>query len=404
VPDEQALALELDRALAGEEAADEARELAALLVAAAEPARVPVSDAEVERSLARVRLPAGRRRNHRRFAIPALAVAAAVAAALVLVLRVPGTDVQARAARAVDAIFFVVETVRPAQPGLFPPTDISGYVDGRTGRAHVHTGIAGETVVAADGRVERWSAAGNVLTYAPSCTALPGGCSEALDPLDLYVRTVEAPGVETRRTAAGYELRIRSGRVEQTILVDRSTYLPRHIEWRQAGRLVSRTTFVALERQRKPLTPDAWTMSPHPGARIVELAARGRRVRVLSVQPVRPPAGLRWLGPIHDGYHARVDEVRLTGGRAIRIVYGPLVVWDYDRVAPPAALHGRSGPAKVFQVGQALVHVYFGPGESQVAVASFAHGTVAVVSRSGDKIDAIRAVEHLLTVKRPGSP
>jgi predicted Zn-dependent peptidase len=49
MPD-RALALELDRALAGEDAGDEARELAALLVAAAEPARFTVADDELERA------------------------------------------------------------------------------------------------------------------------------------------------------------------------------------------------------------------------------------------------------------------------------------------------------------------------------------------------------------------
>src|SRR5205085_10536272 len=61
VRDDRALALELDLALAGEDAGAEARELARLLVVATEPARFEVEEPEVERALARVRAPGARR-------------------------------------------------------------------------------------------------------------------------------------------------------------------------------------------------------------------------------------------------------------------------------------------------------------------------------------------------------
>jgi len=322
--DERTLALELDRALAGGAAAGEARELAALLVAAAEPARVPVTDAEVESALrtARpVRAPKRRWRPSPMLVAPAAVAAGAVVAAVLLV-RGPGSAVQARAAHAMDATFFVVEHVRPGRPALFPATDVSGYVDGRTGRARMRTDRAAETVVRPNGAVQRWTAAGNVITFAPSCTVLPGGCSESLDPLALYLRTIETKGVRARRTDAGYELTLRSGRVEQTVVVDAVKYLPLRILSHQDGKLVSTTTFVALERQAAPLNPEAWVMSPHPGARVVELTSEGRLVRIESVSPGRPTAGLRWLGPTYEGNRARVADVRLTGGRATRVTYG----------------------------------------------------------------------------------
>jgi len=406
VADERTLAMELDRALAGEAAADEARELAALLVAAAEPARVPVTDAELERALRATRpgLAPKRRWRVSPLLVAPAAVAAAAVVAAVLLVRGPGSAVQARAARAVDATFFVVERIRPARPSLFPATDVSGYVDGRNGRAHVRTGLSAETVVRSNGAVERWTAAGNVITFAPTCTVLPGGCSESLDPLALYLRTIETKGVRARRTHAGYELTLRWGRVEQTVVVDAVKYLPLRILSRQDGKLVSTTTFVVLERQTAPVSGDAWVMSSHPGARVVELTPRGRRVRVESVSPARPTAGLRWLGPAYEGSRAKVAEVRLTGGRAMRIRYGELDVWNYRRVAPPATLQGRTGAAKVFAFDGGVVHAYFGPSQSQVAVASFGDRNVAVVSRSGDKIDAVRAVMRLVVVRRPGSP
>ena len=138
---EQTLALELERALRGEDAAVEARELAELLVAAVEPARFDVSDDEVERALAAAHpRPVVRRRG-----VPLLVAAAAavVAGAAFLVLRTPGDDVQARALAAVQPTFFVVEETRPAQPGLFPASQVSGFVDGARGRAHMPDFVRG---------------------------------------------------------------------------------------------------------------------------------------------------------------------------------------------------------------------------------------------------------------------
>ena len=59
---ERSLAVELDRALAGAPAGHEARELAALLVAAAEPSAFDVTGFEVDAGLARA-TPAGRARH-----------------------------------------------------------------------------------------------------------------------------------------------------------------------------------------------------------------------------------------------------------------------------------------------------------------------------------------------------
>src|SRR5439155_263010 len=99
---DRALADELVRALDGEAAGDEARALAALLAAAAEPASFAVTEDEVDSALARVALP---RRDVRPHLIRVGVAAAVVAAVAVLAFlpRTPGGDVQARAALAVDA-------------------------------------------------------------------------------------------------------------------------------------------------------------------------------------------------------------------------------------------------------------------------------------------------------------
>lgn len=402
---DELLAVELDRALAGESTSSEARQLASLLVAASEPARFEVSDAELEQALARTARPKVRRRRSGLVSGVALAGAAVAAAIVAWQLRTPGTDVQAHAARAVNATFFVVEEVRPATQGAFPPTTISGYVDGSTGRVHARisssSGVAAETVVKRNGTVERWVSSSNTVTVAPSCRELEAACADLLDPFALYVRAVESSVVTTRRDGGTYRVTLRRGHVEETAVIDATTFLPRRIEWRQNGRLYSVTRIAALERQASPVSQDAWELSPHPGARVVQLNARGQRVRVLSVAPGTVRRGDLWLGPSFEGHPARVDVVRLTGGSATRIRYGPLVVWDYRDVAPPAIAQNRVLPAKVFAIpGGGVVHAYFGESATVVAEAEFGDRNAAVVSTGGDKEAAVRAVQQL---RRRGS-
>src|SRR5581483_4754669 len=239
----------------------------------------------------------------RRRVVPALvplATAAVAALAAFVFLRTPGSHVQARAARAADATFFVVEDVQARRPGLFPATSVSGYVDGGRGRAHVRiflrsAGAVAETVLHEDGSVERWLASSDTTTFAPSCDLLPGGCGEVLDPFSFYVRALESGGAHVRRAGGQYLLTLGGGRVEQVAHVDARTYLPRLIEWRQDGRVVAVVRLTSLERQHGGLSPDAWTMSDHGGARVVQLTAAGRPVRVLGARPAArsaaPPPG-----------------------------------------------------------------------------------------------------------------
>jgi len=156
---DRALAEELVRALDGEAAGDEARSLAALLTAAAEPATFEIGAGEVDTALARVTFPRREFRPHL-VRIAFAAVLVATVAVLAFLPRTPGGDVQARAARAVDATFFVDIHIRALRPLFFPATQVNGYVDGRTGRTHVRlygadgTAVA-ETVVNRNGSVER---------------------------------------------------------------------------------------------------------------------------------------------------------------------------------------------------------------------------------------------------------
>jgi len=98
-----------------------------------------------------------------------------------------------------------------------------------------------------------------------------------------------------------------------------------------------------------------------------------------------------------------VDDVTLTGGRATRILYGRLAVWNYRRIIPPQVIRARGSAVKVFALPSgAMVHVYYGGGSVQVAEVSYGGETnAAVVSPEGDNVDVVRAVQ-LLT--RRGSP
>lgn len=398
------LALELDRALGGEVATGEVGELAALLRAAAAPARFAVGELEVEHALQRTR-PV---RRARRRLVPAfgLACAVAAAAAAAFLLHTPGSDVQARASRALDATFFVLEETRPARPGLFPATDVSGYVDGRRGRAHVRvsspaTGPVAELVLDPDGSVTRWQAAPDRITVAPSCAALAGGCAEALDPLSLYLRALQGRGVSVRRASRSFVLELPGGRVRRRVVVDAATYLPRRIEVRQDGALVAVTRFAALERQAVALSADTWAMSPHSGARVQQVVGAGRPVRVIASRPGRLSSVRRWLGSSYEGEPARISQVDLTGGRATRIAYGSLVVWNYGNVVPPTVVQGRGQQAKVFAIPGGVVHAYYGLDAQQIAEVSFGDTTVGIVSGTGDNVDVVRAAQQLT---RPGSP
>lgn len=401
---ERLLAAELERALVGGPAGDEARALAALLVAAADPSTFEIARADVDAALARTTAPA-RRRFTRPFRIGAIAAAAAAAAALFFP-HGAGQGVQARAAVAVDATYFVNADVVPARPGLFPATEVTGYVDGRHGRAHMdvfsHTGApVAETVLRANGSVERWLARTNTIVVAPSCEALPGGCGETFDPLGLYVRSVESSRAVVHRVGGEYELTLAAGRVEQVVRVSASTYLPRRIEWRQDGRLVATIRFTVLQPS-SARSASEWSLSPHTGAKVVELTAAGRRVRIERVAPARPSPAMRWLGASYDGVRATVEEVTLTGGTATRITYGRLTVWNYRTVAPPSVFEGRGAAEKVFALpGGAIVHAYFGIESRQVAVVNYGVENTAIVSTTGDHVDVVRAAQKLT---RPGSP
>ena len=395
MPDRQ-LALELDRALAGEDAGLEARELAALLVAAAEPARFEVPDAEIEAALARTR--PQRRVARRPRLVLAFAFAIALAAVAALVLRTPTEDVEAKAAAALDRTYYVVEDVRPARPGLFRATIVSGTVDPRRGLGHWTVSAGGDVLseTRVDGNsVVRWDARSNTLTYASSCRAFAAGCADVLDPVELYRRTLGSDTGEVRKTGGDWELTLRGAHVEQVVTVDGKTYLPTRIEWRDEGKLVSTVRIVTLDRH-VAADPESFALAPHPGAKTRVLTVKGAPLRVVSVRAADVPRGALWLGPTYRGFPARAERVRFNTGSALRVYYGSTVVWNYGAVVPPEVAAARTGFAKTVALPSGVVvRVYFTDSGEIVSDVEAGRRRAAVVTDAGGKEDVLGAAASL---------
>jgi hypothetical protein len=308
-----------------------------------------------------------------------------------------GNGVPAEAARALAHTFYVVEEIRPAKPGLFGPTTSTGYLDAVHGRGHWHvtsdqTAVS-ETVVEGV-RVKRYDAAGNTLTIAGSCRAFASGCAEVLDPVDVYRRALAGASGTTEQAGTDWKLTLRGvADVEQVVTVDGTTYLPKLIEWSERGVPVS-TVHITTIDARKTVDRDAFRLDPHPGARVRVLAATGAPVRVLSIRATKVPRGAYWLGPTYQGRAARGLDVRTTAGSALRIDYGPILVWNYDDYLPPQVVAATTGFAKTFPLPQGgVARSYFNSNGLVVADVEIGGRRVAVVSPG--KVDIFAAAKAL---------
>ena len=352
----------------------EARELAALLVAAAEPARFDVSRRR-GRACARLGAPASGGHGGAACRLLVAAAAVVVVGAAFVFLRTPGDDVQARALAAVQPTFFVVEEIRPAQPAL--PSKRGLRLRRRDARPRAHADLVARRTCRR-GRTPRETGASRAGSpratrslLATSCDRLPGGCAEALDPLTLYTRTLADDGVTSR--AGRRRLPVDDPRCAARRDRRRGCAFVSPAQDRvapTAGGSSRRTRFLALEPQREAPDADTWRLDEHPRAVVRQYGRAGRPVRVLAVRPGSLGANDRWLGRAYGSVPARVTTVELTDGRATRIDYGPLTVWNFGTIVPPPVLQGRNAPAKVFPIRGGVAHVYYGAGSTVVAEAS----------------------------------
>jgi hypothetical protein len=425
--EERELAARLARVLDGQEpAGDEVAALVTVLERATEPARFEVADEVVERELARARprLHPSRgtdRRPGPRLALAFGAVAAAAVALLVFTLvRVPGIDIEGKALAALGgsrSIFRIDERIEPVVPGTFPSSLRAVWLDPSLGLERWYQlshGTRVEEVLVEPGRISRLLPGQNLLIVAPSCRAFASGCAETVDPVAFYRRALEARGtVRAKREGSFYHLTLPvqtladEVRIEQRVTIDAHTYLPTEIEWleqRRGGRMhaVSRIVIESVKRLPRdqvfspfhlPVLPEIHVQQRTESS--VPLRKLGeRRLTLSEARLLRPP--LLWLGESHQGQRVEVDEVRFNAGKAYRVRYGPVTVWNYRSVIPPELVSARfAAPSKTIPLGNRIARFYESANGLSVAEFDARDRSAAIVAPSAFKEDVIAKVRAL---------
>jgi hypothetical protein len=404
--------------------------LITVLERATEPARFQVSAEEVEDELARVR-PRLQPRRERERARPRLALAfgaVAVAAVAVLVftfLRLPGTDVEAKALKALGGggtILKIRERIEPVVPGTFPVSTRDVWLDLARGlelSVQASRGRQVEEMLVEPGRFSRYLPGERIVVVGSSCRAFASGCAEVVDPVAFYRRVLEAQGVEkTKREGGVYLLTLPvqtlpdAVRIEQRVTIDAKTFLPTAIEWREqrpGGNLhaFSRIVIESVERFSFDQVENPFHLSSFPtDTRIIQRTVSKeplhkigeRRLSLSEARRVRPP--LLWFGREYQ-YRplSRIDEVRWNLGTAYRIRYGRVTVWNYTNVVPPELLASRLAmPSKLIPLGRNVAHFY-SVGSHIVTELDLPGRSVSVVSPYYLKEDFIRALRRLKPLK-----
>ena len=420
------IAEQLARALAGEPTGvDEADHLATLLREAVVPARFVVTPDETERALAR--LPRSRARRLRPLGLIAAAgIAIAITAALVVGIpesRTPGVDVEAQALAAIRDTRPIVEIVmrvqRPGSSERVIRTQWSG-TDGRTRvRERLDGSVIEDILREPGGRVVSYQASSRRVVVAPSCHSLAGVCSELIDPISFYrdrlasghvsrLTTIRFGGRPAFRfTLAAQSLGAGTTRIEQVVIIDAATYLPRRIVWREIRSGRSNLDAVFDVTSIVPLAEDpqqAFTVPAPPGTPVVQVNESGvdlGRPAVASLTLAEAGAEFPdalWVGRRYHGLRlTRVDAVHWRSGAALRLDYGPLTVWNFNRVIPPLLLDSRTLPAKPFPSNGVTARFYVA-GHHLVAERDLPQNSVAVIAPELSKLqmfDVISAVRPL---------
>jgi hypothetical protein len=105
-----------------------------------------------------------------------------------------------------------------------------------------------------------------------------------------------------------------------------------------------------------------------------------------------------WVGRRYHGLRlTRVDAVRWRSGAALRLDYGPLTVWNFNRVIPTPLLDSRTLPAKTFPSNGVTARFYVA-GRHLVVERDLPRNSVAVIAPELSKLqmfDVISAVRPL---------
>lgn len=428
--DDRVLARALADALDGRgQTTAEVESLVRVLEVAAAEARFDVPNDQTERALTSTRPGPLRRRRILLPAAVATGVAVALAAGLLL-LSPSGSptlvNVQARALAALGgrgSVLEVTERIVPGPAGGFTPSTRTGWIDAARGEARWTQRTADGTVVdetlVERSRITRYDPVTGAAVVARSCAALATGCATAVDPLTVYrlalervAATAAAPVRFAARTAYRFTLPVQAlddgVRIAQVVTVDARTLLPERIEWREqrpGGR--SQTAVVidirdigAVARDQAPL--DAFMLTMPRRTRMTQLAAPGRPVRLvgtrrLTLREARAftPA-LDWLGPRAGGHS--LDAIRLfryNAGVAVRMRYGPLLVWNYGPVVPSMLLGNRLVPVKQIVIGSRSARLYSTVGGELAVETDRLGGTTALIGPIVTQPAFFAAIGHL---------
>jgi len=94
----------------------------------------------------------------------------------------------------------------------------------------------------------------------------------------------------------------------------------------------------------------------------------------------------------------RVDAVRWRSGAALRLDYGPLTVWNFNRIIPPPLLDSRTLPAKTFPSNGGVTARFYVAGRHLVVERDLPRNSVAVIAPELSKLqmfDVTSAVRRL---------
>jgi hypothetical protein len=434
MPD-RALATELARALEGHGTqVAEAEELAALLRGAADVARFELRVDETEQALAAARRrvaavpdrPLARRRFTPRRALLGTLAAAAVAVAALIALpesHAPGVDVEAKALAAVTRgapiLQAITETTVPGSAGKIVRTE---WVDSATGRVHVEIRVGADLVsdtLQEPGRVTQYQRQTGRTIIAPSCSAIPGGCSALVDPVGFYRRALQqhhagdAATIEfAGRRAYRFTLPVQAlggatNLIQQEVTVDAATFLPVRIVWTEtpsgtAARTVAVIDVVSVNHLDATLASDSFALHVPSGTPVVQLGASGSAIgapQVSAASPVEARRALpaaRWLGRSYLGFSLkRISIIRWpsTGAAALRFDYGQLTLWSFGAVIPAPLVEGAVVPQKLISDGRGVVRFYVARDGRLVAERDYPEISVAVVGPAVQKLDLFAAVD-----------
>jgi hypothetical protein len=429
MPD-RVVAYHLARALDGERTGiEEADSLALLLRDAAGAAWFEVPVEETERALGRVARP--RRVTKRTDRRPLLVAAGIAAAALIGFFafpesHAPGVDVSGRALAAITALGPVQETVmRVSQPDGGDQVVRTDWVDLNSGRIRVRVqvngGLISDLLQEPDGRVVSYQQGSGRAVLAASCHAIAGGCSELVDPVAFYRTALTKAGAgDVQKTALGgrpafrFTLPVQPGGpsvtgVEQVVTVDATTFQPGRIIWREhpvggTTHTVAVLDILSIEDISQTDNAGAFTLDIPAGVQLVQLDESGARVGAPTVQGITLAQARQrfphayWLGPRFHGHPlSSVRELRWPSGTALRLRYGPLTLWSFDRVIPPDLLEGRVLPVKILSQSGVTERFYSTVSGRLAAERDLPSGSLAAVGPSLEKLDLFDA----LTRARP---